>query len=51
MMHTMKMEICQQLDLIILQSISDKERIGLASLALMNKYNLIPYVPSAEVEV
>ena len=49
MLHTMKLEIYQKLDNIILQSISEKEITSLASLAIINKYNTIPYVPTINV--
>ena len=49
MLHTMKLEIYQKLDNIILQSISEKEITSLASLAIINKYNTIPYVPTITV--
>lgn len=51
MMHSMKMEINQQLEMIILQSITDKEPILLASLAILNKYNTVPYIPSFKVKI
>ena len=49
MMHVMKKDILQQLEMVILQSIEDKELIALASLAIMNKYKVLPHVPKANV--
>ena len=48
-MHVMKKDILQQLEMVILQSIEDKELIALASLAIMNKYKVLPHVPKANV--
>lgn len=45
----MKLEIYQKLDNIILQSITEKEITSLASLAIIGKYNTLPYVPSITV--
>ena len=43
------MDFSKQLEMIILQSIAEKEIVALSSLAFINKYNALPYIPSVEV--
>ena len=51
LIHQQKVDFSKQLEMIILQSISEKEVVAVASLAFINKYNVLPYIPSIEVVI
>ena len=49
LVHAKKMELQQALELTILQNVGDSEKKLLASLAMIKKYSLLPYVPDMTV--